>query len=280
MKTLLSVIREPEKSKKYIEYVARLAKDFDYQLHLLYVEEVYEYTLGQPPASNNYTDENQAEKVSRSKLIISEHLREVLHKIHGGLETSYSLELDSVISAINGYVISKKPDMVTLEGSEYKSFMLKITSNDEIIEEVNGPLMIIPENAVYRPFKKIMLISTDEKKDIQMLEYILKLFSDSAPEIRVLHHNMSEKERDKLIQSGFESMLRTTTGYMNISVQHLIDVRSKSIVQLAKDILSDYDADIIVMMKEIRNFLQKMISTDPSAKVMKETARPVLIFRE
>jgi hypothetical protein len=280
MGTLLSVIRDPEKSRNFIGYVARLASNLNSKLHLLYVEEVYEYTLGQPPASNNFTDENQAEKVTRSKMIISEHMREVLHELQSDIDTKYSLELDSILNAINRYVASENPQMIILEGSEHKSFMYKITSSDEIIDEVNGPLMIIPGDADYKPFKKIMFISADESKDVLSLNCILKFFSVFSPEIRVLHHNTSVQAKNKLVESGFESKLRSTTGYSNISVQHLIDIKSRNIVQLAKEILSEYDADLIVMMKETRNFLQKMISSDPSAKLMKETDRPVLIFRD
>jgi nucleotide-binding universal stress UspA family protein len=280
MKTLLSVIRDPEKARNFIGFVARLARDLSAKLHLLYVEEVYEYTIGQPPASNNYTDENQAEKVTRSKMIISEHLREVLHELQSDIDTEYSLELDSILNAISGYVASENPQLVILEGSEHKSFMYKITSNDEIIDEVNGPLMIIPVDAYYKPFQKIIFISADESRDVPSLNYILKLFSLFSPEIRVLHHNTSVQAKNKLVESGFESMLRLSTGYSNISVQHLIDIRSRNIVQLAKEILSEFDADLIVMMKGTRNFLQKMISSDPSAKLMKATDRPVMIFRD
>lgn len=280
MKILLSVIREPEKEGNFIGYSARLSKDLNFKLHLLYVEEVYEYTLGQPPASNNFTDENQAEKVSKARQVISKRLREALQEIHGDLESEYSLELDSVISAIKRYASSEGPELIIMENTDHKSFMLRITSNDEIIDEVNCPLMLIPDNAEYRPIQKIIFISDDEKKDVKALNYILKIYSSFSPEIMVLHHHISEQERDKLISMDLESMLRVATDYRNISVQHLIDIKSRNIAQLAKEILSDFDADLIVMMKATRNFLQKMISSDPSAKVMKETDRPMLIFRD
>jgi hypothetical protein len=101
METPLSVVRETDKAKNFISYVVRLAQDLEVRIRLLYVQEAYEYTIGQPPASEAYTIDNLKEKEEEAAMELRGIVREILEEMPGEVSIEYSTEIASTTGVID-----------------------------------------------------------------------------------------------------------------------------------------------------------------------------------
>lgn len=269
MGNILAIIRETDEAKTFISFVARLANDIHMPVHLMYVEEEYEYTIGQPPARDTYTGERQTEKVNRFKMILPGLIREVQNETGTGGNIDFSADLASVTEKADQYCNDHDTEIAILDGYVQKSFT-GITSNDEIADEIDCPVMIIPRNYSYTPLRKILYASSDPEKDVEIIGELVRIFSSGTPEIRIVHIGSQENP------AGILEIIRNRTGYKGIFMDY--HGKDKSLSNLVKEYAPALP-DLIVSHKEERNFFEKLFNTDPAKKIIEEYRLPLLFYK-
>lgn len=279
MGTLLSIVREPEQAGSYIGYVVRLARDLYSSVHLMYVEEEYEYTIGRPPAPDNFAGQKQSQRLRDAEAGLSQQVLRVVTGIHGAGPVDYSAELTSMLEVINDYVRTGRADIVVLEADSRQSFLKQMTTNDDIIEEADCPVLILPGTIEYKPFRKIVYASAFREEDLPALKDLVRIFSDLLPEIKVVHVT-GNPDDEKIRRTGFDEILRSQTGYKNISIEYLKDDKSINIAGQIRKYAIETNADLIVAMKQDRSFFEKLFSSDRTKKLLREEPElPVLIYK-
>jgi nucleotide-binding universal stress UspA family protein len=279
METLLSVVRETDKAKNFISYVVRLAQDLKVRIHLMYVQEAYEYTIGQPPAPETYTIDNLKEKEEEAGMELRAIVSEVLEELAGEVSLEYSTELASTISVIDEYYTDNKDGLVVLEGEEQKSILSPGPSVNEIIDATDCPVLIIPENVDYKSFRKIVYATDYKAKDIKTLKHLIELTGKLSPSIIALHVVGKPETEELISEAGFKEMLQAETGYKNLSVELLEADENESAPQLIWDFLLEKNIDLLVMLKENRNFFERISNPDQTKKIMRGAEIPVLIYK-
>lgn len=269
MGNILAIIRDPDKAKTFISFVARLAGDINMQVHLMYIEEEYEYTIGQPPARDTYTGEKQTGKVNRFKMIIPGVIKEVLNETGSGINIDFSADLASVTEKADEYCHTHDTDIAILEGYVQPSFT-GITSNDEIADEIDCPVMIVPRNYSFRPLRKLLYASTNPDRDVPIITKLINLFSSGVPEIRIIRIG-STVDTPGLLES-----LRSITGYPGLFIDY--QGKEKSLLKLVKEYAPMFP-DLIVSHKEERNFFEKLFNTDPAKKIIEDFRIPLLVYK-
>jgi nucleotide-binding universal stress UspA family protein len=279
METLLSIIRETDKSKNFISYVVRLAQDLKVRIRLMYVQEAYEYTIGQPPAPETYTIDNLEEKEEEAGMELRGIVSEVLEEIAGEVSVEYSTEVASTISVIDEYCAENKDGIVLLEGEDQKNILSPAPSVNEIIDATDCPVLVIPVNYKYGSFRKIVYATDYKAKDIKSLKHLIELTNRLSPSITALHVVGNPESEGIISESGFEEMLQTETGYKNISVKLLEATENENAPQMIRDFSQDNNTDLLVVLKENRNFFERISNPDQTKKIMRVTEIPVLIYK-
>ena len=281
MKTLLAIINEPEKAKGFIGYVAHLAQDLLANVHLMYVQEPYDYSLGQPPASAaiNSVMAIQKSNAENANKKFAMHIKEVHDTISGDISISYSVEIASLISIVEEYCTENKADMVILEDHEKSGFWFQNTSENDIINHVNCPVWVIPPGADYKPLKEIIYATDYKKEDIPTLKNLIGLTSRFSPAITALHITDSVDFEEKVKKAGFREMLQTETEYKNITVKSLVEKSNENSAQLINEYALNTNADVIVVLKENRNFIERILNPSSTKKILKEARLPVLVYQ-
>jgi hypothetical protein len=269
MRNILAIIREPDEAKSFVGFVARLANDIHMPVHLMYIEEEYEYTIGQPPARDTFTGEKQTEKVNRFKMIIPGMIREIQNEIGSNVNINFSADLASVTEKTEEYCNNHDTEMVILDGYVPKSFT-GITSNDEIADEINCPVMIVPGHYSYVPLRKIIYASSDAERDIPIINHLVRIFSSATPEIRIVQIGNTAKSE------GLLEIIRSRTGYQGIFIDY--HGKEKNLTNLVKEYVSSLP-DLIVSHRQERNFFEKLFNTDPARKIIEDYRLPLLIFK-
>ncbi|HLP74534.1 MAG TPA: hypothetical protein VK155_16625 [Bacteroidales bacterium] len=278
MGTLLAVIRNLENSANFIGYAIRLGRDLMKVVHVYYIEEAYEYTLGQPPAPDDYTGEKQSRRMMNAERSLKTLVEKVLEELPGDALVESSADLGSPSELINDRIKSDLDDLVVLNGDEPANFILQNTSNDEVIDEITSPVLIVPENAVYTPFYRIVYASAFRERDVLALKFLVHHLSVLNPSIRVVHVE-GKPTGEELGVMRFDELLQKETGYPDISVENLSEERRKSLVSQVKEFSSRIDADLIAFLREDRNFFEKIFTRDKAKEFLRASGLPVLVFK-
>lgn len=280
METLLAIINEPKKAKSFIGYVARLSLDLHTNIHLMYVQEPYDYTMGQPPVSGLATSLKAQEiNAEDAKKEFDIHIRNVLREISGDVLINYSAEINFRTTIINSFISENKASMVILEEEEQNNFWSQTPSVFDIINHVDCPVWIIPFNADYKPFRKIVYATDYKEEDIDTLKNLIRLTYRFSPVITALHITDSVDFEEKVKKTGFNEMLQTKTSYQNITVKSMVEKDNESTAELINEYALKIKADLIVVLRENRSFFERILSPDSTKKILKEAQLPVLVYQ-
>ena len=73
-------------------------------------------------------------------------------------------------------------------------------------------------------------------------------------------------------------MLETKTEYTNISVKALVERSGDDMVKLINSYAAMKNADLIVVLKKNRNFLDRIFNPSSSEKIIQKAEKPVLVY--
>lgn len=283
MNTLLAIVNEPKDSKSFINYAAHLAKDLKVDLHLLNVQNPNLYPLGTPGSLGAETSQMQEKMEGLAETadnILAEMVEKADPKVLKSTAISHSSEIGTIELVIDEYLKQKKAHMIVLRGNDRKNFWVQDSSNMDIIRDFDCPIWIIPKETAYHPFKEVVYATDYHEEDIPTLKEVLNITNPFKPHITALHATESIDFEEKIKSSGFSQMVQEKTGYNNISITNLSEKGNGNIAHLINDYALHVDADLVVVLKENRNFLERIFSSSSTKKIIKESQLPVLVYHK
>ena len=283
MKTLLAIINDPDNSEEFIIYAAKLAKDLSANLHLLTVQNPETYSMRTPGTTGAMIVgvQKQLEKLSKS---YKETLENLGQKINNKFSLKVSINVSSEIGItkfiVEKLVSSNTVHMIIVDTKEDTSFWEQNSTNMDIIYGIDCPIWVVPYGAKYEPYHKIIYATNYKEEDISTLKKLFNLTKTFKPDIVALHITDTTDFKEKVKATGFLDTLRNNTGYNKIFIETLLERENDEIAQLINDYSSDIDANLVVMLKENRNFLERIFKSSSTKKLIKEAKLPVLVFHE
>lgn len=283
MKKLLAIIDNPDKSKEFITYTAYLANDLNVDLHLLYVQNPDTYPLGSTEAARTMTVQVQKglEEISaKAKDTIDKIANEVKRDLSLNISIDSSAEIGITKFIVENMVSENIIQMIIIDSKEDISFWEQNSTNMDIIYDIECPVFVIPHNAEYHPFRKIVYATNYKEEDVATINQLLKLTKTYNPEILALHITDTTDFEEKVKTTGFIETVHSRTGYDKISVKALLERENDEVSQLINDYSSDIDSNLIVVLKENRHFLERIFKPSATKKLIKEAKLPLLVFHE
>lgn len=279
MRNILAVVREPEKADNFILYSASIARDMRSHLHIVYVEEEYEYTIGRPPAPGNYAGDEQSRRLERARIVLGERIAVVLRELSDEISLDYSADLASLISVIDHHISTENPDFVMLEADEPHGLLFSGTSNDEIAEEIRSPVLIVPDDVIYRPPVRIVYATAINSNDIRALNDVVRLTSHLKPSIRVLHISDEIKVEVQASNLSYIENLQKETGYTDISSEYIVKDNTLDVSTQIMQYALRYNAGLLVVLQEEKTFFAKLFGENRTKDIAKDPDVPVLIYK-
>ena len=280
---LLAIINEPEESKGFLKYVLNMAKDFEAKTHVLYIKPSIEYTL----ASTGTTGLAAAQvhnDLDTQIRIANETIEKTIDKVKALLSYHPEVKFNSTTyaapEAVKAYLKDEEIDMVLLKGKQKESFWSQTTANMDIIETVDCPVWIIPNNSVYQAFKEVLYATDYKEEDFITLNRLSALIRRFSPNITALHitDNIDFEERVK--RSGYLEMLKKETYYDRLSLKVISEGDIEDLTFALNEFAASRNADLIVILKENYSFFERIFKRDPAKKIVRKAMLPVLIFHE
>jgi nucleotide-binding universal stress UspA family protein len=281
MKKLLLFTRNYNTSQGFIEYAMELARDLQFDVQVLYIENPNLHPMAAPDLSGAAVAQLQKsmeEQVTSAKEMLEQQVHDLMHRISGEVIVEVSTAIGNEVNIIGEMVDSGRAHLVMMEGQWIRGFSLKDSFVKDLVRKVNCPVWVIPENSEYKPPEEIIYATDYNEEDIPTLKKLIKLTSKFYPQITALHITKNADFELRIKNAGFQKMIENRTGYDRISAKAFIENNGDDMVEIINSYAARINASLIVVLKENRTFLDRIFSSDPSEKIIEKASRPVLIY--
>jgi nucleotide-binding universal stress UspA family protein len=281
MKTLVFLINETDKSKELIRFAALFAKDINAKVDVLHIQYPQAYGSYGYMGSGIAQDPELLQTVSDEvKTTVDEFIRDIETENSGIPSIEFKSELGIASKIIENKVAKGVYDMVMLQGQSEESIWKQNTKILDVVRNVSCPVWFLSPDARYHPMKKIVYATDYSEEDISTIKRLIDLTKPYDSEILALHISNDETFEKRLRSEGFTEMLSKETGSNKITVKMIADEDGKDAVEVLVGEAEKAKANLIVVLKENRNFFERLFKSSFTAELVKKAQLPILIFPE
>jgi nucleotide-binding universal stress UspA family protein len=168
--------------------------------------------------------------------------------------------------------------LLILPGHGKRGFFDFITDiRPVVISEARCPVLVIPEDVEFTPFKTMVYATDFDQEDADALMRLAAIARPFNADILAVHVTDNNDFIEKIKENGFSHLIKKKISYDNITFFSLNNNNvDQSIVKFSKE----KNADSIAVLRENKNFLLKIFSKSTSETIMKNSKIPVLIFHK
>lgn len=282
MKTLLVIINFPDNSEEIIRYAAQMARDLRLEVHLINIQNADNYPLGTAGSTGvemAQVQKNLEEMAENAKNTFKKNIHKIQAEITG-VNFGYTTTLGETKFVLAEYIEKNKASMLLMEATREEGFLSAGPVSMGMIRDIQCPIWVIPNQAQYQPFKKIIYTTDFKEEDIDTLKKLIALTSVFKPKITGLHITDSSDFNEKVKTTGFQRMVQSKTAYDDLTIKSFIDSNKDDEAELINDYAMRIQADLVVVLKENKAFLERIFSSSKTKKIIKKAELPVLIFHE
>ena len=185
MKNLLVPVGSNENARNTLQYAIEFAREFNSRIYLIHV-----YSSSKVSGSFKNVDtiiEQDSREILREHLasVDSEGVEIITSTLKGHSESDTLKQLIKLLQ-IDMIIASTKN-----EGSDESIFIGKITGN--IIKDTEVPVLVIPEEAEFKPLKKILMtIKSGSIKTLNTFDVMISIQKNLDKTIKMLQVNKTK----------------------------------------------------------------------------------------
>ena len=143
----------------------------------------------------------------------------------------------------------------------------------DIVDNARLPVMVIPYQARFKPFRLIAFATEMNYTDINILESIIGLAKYSNAGIVIT--NISDEEKEENLVKKFFNQIPFKINYPKILYHNII---GSNVVAGIKQLSAHVDIDMLVIVHQKHNFFQKLFGWNVTRKMTNRPGKPLLIF--
>ncbi len=283
MKDLLVYVHSPASAQLFMTYAAYVARDLDLTVKYIYVHTPPNFPLGMPGSLSAAAVINQQD-INREIDGVKHHFEMQIEKLNASDPDlpllDYKIEIGFPAEIMHAYCREEMVDTVMLSSSKNHTAFGYDADNIEIIRKVKCPVWIVPEGITYNSFSEILYATDYHEEDIPNLKMLAEFASRFPASITAVHISSSADFEERVKGEGFAAMIREETGYNMISLKVLQETSGEPLVDELHNFALMMDADLIVLLRENRGFIDRLMHGSRSEKIARQTSLPVLIYNE
>jgi nucleotide-binding universal stress UspA family protein len=146
-----------------------------------------------------------------------------------------------------------------------------------LIEKADFPLLVIPYQVRYQPYKLIAFATDMTAADPGALAFLRNLSQYSDAEILITHvsNSQASAREEELALARFFEPAPSIPALPELRYQAIKD---SNVNAALKELASDAAIDLLVLTKKDHNFFQKVFEKSVIKALTRHPAKPVLIF--
>jgi nucleotide-binding universal stress UspA family protein len=189
----------------------------------------------------------------------------------------YQIEIGYPIQNIISKSENEVPYLVVLQGNNELSTLHEWFSTYEtrLAENIEAPVLVLPQEYYWHPVHLITYFMDMNDHQVENMRVLSRLAKDLNAKIAVvmLFENDDEEEVEKYKQTI--NILRDFLGYHQVTFHQVFpDDTSNSVGQLMEHLQADW----LVFEHQSRSFLERMLDTYHTKRLILQSGIPVLVF--
>ncbi len=276
MNTILVPVDFSKASQNAFQYALRIANLFHARLMVFHA---YNVSIPEPyliPASQNMIIEEEEKRIQE---LFDEMERAVPAEIVKNIELDFKLSLGPVTDEILYLCESLEPGLVVvgMKSSHDLAQAILGSTCTHLIQRLEFPLLIVPENAKYRGIRNIVFASNFEENEASTIDELMEFAFLYDALIHCLHiHTEYSVEDLESKEAAMKSRFKDDIIMHRLELEEYEDVDTLSGVN---HYLESNKADMLAMLTHKRGFWGRLIHGSQSRKMALKTHIPLLIFR-
>ncbi|MDF1571113.1 MAG: universal stress protein [Bacteroidales bacterium] len=281
-KKIIQFIRTGENLDGIINTSLSLAEALDMELKLFMVLETrhtFFYPMTSPLKTGLATYEFEKiceERLKEEEKRIGEFVDQ---KNKSGKAPKISFEIRSGATDLILLDVSEENDtyLIVINEADEPELGFIINTYLQIVEKTGCPILKVNKEFEFDKIKKVLYATDYMEEDVPTLKKLAEMIAPFKASITALHITESVDLEEKLKSHGFEASIHDKTGYDRIEFA----VREeKNVTRGVTEYAVSDDFDMIVVLKENRNFLQRLFSRSDSNRILSKSEIPVMVFHQ
>jgi hypothetical protein len=147
-----------------------------------------------------------------------------------------------------------------------------------LIEHVNCPVFVIPENIRQALIKDVVYATDFHPDDLKSIKHLLRLLDNwEDMELTVLHNEKDFEFREKLQWLGFRELIKEETKAKNL---HFSLKNQNNTISAFEEFVAEKDPGLMVILKEKKGFFEEIFTSNETKSVLTHFNKPVLVYHE
>jgi nucleotide-binding universal stress UspA family protein len=187
----------------------------------------------------------------------------------------YGLAVDEVVEIAK----DEHFDLIVMgtEGSEGFGRWLIGTHTSNVVKKAKCPVLVIPDEAKYRPIKKIAYATDFKNLKEDVLDNLMEWVEKFGAEFHFIHIAHKGEYIDVDEYHNLEEIVEISEKYDNIKFKIIYD---NDILEELEDFAEDNGIDVLMMVKRKLSFFQRIFEPSLTQQMTFETEVPLLVFHE
>ncbi len=273
MKTLLVPVNFTEVSENALAYATALAKKLQAKITLLHAYRVLGY-------ANDDTREKHEEEAELFRHSSAIKLKKLCEEIEA--QTSCSCEFLNAEGSAKEVIVeqskSLKPDLLVMGTESLNPIdrLLFETNTGTVLKEAQCTLLVVPENASFRPPEKIVFAMDYHDSDMEEIRYLSNLAAQFDSELHIVHV-VADDENVHYEENFFDDFKQEVSRKIKAIEFRLL--KGSNISKTLEKYVKQENIDLLAVAKTKKSLLEKFFSGSVSQKLFYHTRIPLLIFQ-
>jgi len=143
----------------------------------------------------------------------------------------------------------------------------------DIVDNAGFPVMVIPYQARFKPFRLIAFATAMNYSDINILESLSGLAKYSNAEILIT--NITTEQKEENLVRRFFNQIPFKINYPKILYHNIV---GSDVAGALKRLCAHIDIDLLVIVHQRHNLFQKIFGGNVTQKMTNSPGKPLLIF--
>lgn len=261
-----------------VQYAIELFMDDGAVFHLLHAFSPYVVAPSGPMEAHimdeaiyRAAEENSKRELNAIKSKIIESYPKANVKEHS--------KFDFFTNSIQRFLIDYEVNCIVLgtKGASGIKEILMGSNTSSLIGKVKAPIMVIPEESVYKPIKKVVVGSdlnvVPTKKGIELILRLLKLTGASLHVLNIQKSKRELTKEEKEVQNLYKILLKDYEVVFKNLTYNDVETGINLYVE-------EIDAEMICVIARKHSFLERLLERSKSRALTNHTKIPLLVLNE
>lgn len=252
-----------------VEYASNLAQELDIEIELIHVEQI--------SPIDAFNVEKVTENIQEIKNLLQKICDEIYSNFHVVCKYSVEVTLGRLEKIIKAKTLDHNLIIMGTNGIDTIYQYIFGTNTYHVIKKSKCPVLIIPENVIFTPIKKMVFAwdySRENRISFLQLNDFVDLFS---PEIVFLHISKNKSTVADDVYDAFQTELFSYFGEKNsITFARVYMDSSETIAQKIDQFVDITQADLLVITFYERGIFENIIHDSVTKWLSEEAKYPLL----